>query len=141
MRTEDDLRAALTALERHAPAAARVLPGGSRGASRRRRPPRATRLLAGIAAAAALAGVVTALVLSGGTDKPMPNGAVVPAVPVTKTTLQAKLLAAFSAAGNVIVYMHGTYQTTGTPHTDPSPMTDDVWYYPGHWPAGPGQDR
>ncbi len=29
MPTEDDLRAALTSLERHAPAAARVLPGRS----------------------------------------------------------------------------------------------------------------
>lgn len=136
MRTEDDLRAALTALERHAPDAARVLPGSSRDASRGLRPRRSARLLTGIATAAALAGVVTGLILTSGTNKSMPNGAVVPAAPITKATLQAKLLAAFSAVGNVIVYMHGTYQTTGLPHTDPSPMTEDIWYYPGQPSTG-----
>lgn len=130
MPTEDDLRAALTSLERHAPAAARVLPEGGRP-RRQPRSPRATRWLAGVTTAAALAGLVTALTLPGGTPGTIPNGAVTsPSVPANATTLRAKLLAAFSAASDEIVYMRGTYQTAG-PHTDPSPATEQVWYYPG----------
>jgi len=52
MRTEDDLRAVFVALERHAPDAARVLPGASRGRRARRSGP-AWRLLTGAANAAA----------------------------------------------------------------------------------------
>jgi hypothetical protein len=131
MRTEDDLRAALIALEGHAPAAARVLPGTERRASRGLRSPRTIRLLSGIATAAALAGVVAALTLHGGTAGTTPNGGVTSPAPITETTLQAKLLAAFSATSNEIVYMHGTYQTIGVPHTDPAPSMEDTWYYPG----------
>jgi hypothetical protein len=137
MRTEDDLRAALTALERHAPAAARVLPGSKRRRSGHGlRSPRTIRLLSVATTTAALAGVVTALILPNGANKAIPNGGVASSAPLTKATLQAKLLAAFSGIGNEIVYMHGTFQTTGLPHTDPSPATDDVWYYPGQPSAG-----
>ncbi len=136
MPTEDDLRAALTALERHAPVAARVLPGSKRHSSRRLLPPKTTRWLAGIATAAALAGVVTTLALPGGTNQAIPNGGVASPAPITKTTLQAKLLAAFSATSNEIVYMHGTYQTKGDMHTDPNPSTEDFWYYPGQPSTG-----
>src|SRR5579863_887139 len=129
MRTEDELRAALTALERHAPVAARVLPGSNRRSSRRMRSPKAIGWLAGAATAAAVAGAVTALILPGGTDKAIPNGGLAPSAPVTVTTLRAKLLAAFSA-NTEIVYMRGTYQTIA-PDTDPSPATDETWYYPG----------
>jgi hypothetical protein len=52
MRTEDDLRAVFVALERHAPDAARVLPGASRGRRARRSAP-AWHLLTGAAKAAA----------------------------------------------------------------------------------------
>ena len=135
MPTEDDLRAALTSLERHAPVAARVLPGTGRP-RRRPRSPRATRWLAGVTAAAALAGLVTALTLPGGPPGIIPNGAVTsPSVPANATTLRAKLLAALSAASDEIVYMRGTYQTAG-PHTDPSPTTEQVWYYPGQARVG-----
>lgn len=154
MPTEDDLRAALTSLERHAPAAARVLPGRS---TRRRsrsglRSPLALRWVVGIATTAAVAGAVTGLTLTSGTstgakngpvalDTPTPSGtathgsATSPA-PMSKATLQAKLLAAFSATGAEIVYMHGTYQGRGGPHTDPNPSTEDVWYYPGQLSTG-----
>jgi hypothetical protein len=152
MPTEDDLRAALTSLERHAPAAARVLPGLS---TRRRsglRSPLALRWVVGIATTAAVAGAITGLILTGGTstsakngpvalDTPTPsgtktNGTVTPPAPITKATLQAKLLAAFSATGGEIVYMHGTYQTTGVAHMDPNPATVDTWYYPGQPSTG-----
>jgi hypothetical protein len=140
MRTEDDLRAALTALERHAPAAARVLPGSEpRRSGRGLRSPRTIRLLSGVATAAALAGVVTALTLPGGTHTPIPNGGVAPPAPVTKATLQARLLAALSAAGNEIVYTHGTFWSTGSgwTHTDMSPDITETWVYP--WQAHAGQ--
>jgi hypothetical protein len=154
MPTEDDLRAALISLERHAPAAARVLPGRS---TRRRsrsgpRSPLALRWVVGIATTAAVAGAVTGLTLTSGTstgakngpvalDTPTPsgtktNGTVTPPAPITKATLQAKLLAAFSATDGEIVYMHGTYQTTGVAHMDPNPATVDTWYYPGQPSTG-----
>lgn len=152
MRTEDDLRAALTALERHAPAAARVLPGLSIRRRRGPRSPLALRWVVGIAMTAAVAGAVIGLTLTGGTstsakngavalDTPTPsgtktNGSVTPPAPITKAILQTKLLAAFSATSNEIVYMHGTYTTTGVPHTDPNPSTENVWYYPGQPSVG-----
>jgi hypothetical protein len=67
MRTEDDLRAAFIALERHAPDAARVLPGVS--GERRARKSRRTRLvLAGAVAVTAVA--VTAVTLTIGSAPP-----------------------------------------------------------------------
>jgi hypothetical protein len=80
MRTEDDLRAAFMALERHAPDAARVLPGarrGRRGLSSERRPgspPRnrfrrlrpAWRLAIAVPLALGLAAGVTVAVLPSG---------------------------------------------------------------------------
>ncbi len=134
MRTEDDLRDALATLERHAPAAAAVLPAALRG---RRghglRSPQAIRLLAGITTAAALAGVVTALTLPGATGSHLPNGRVATAPAQAASSLRAKLLAAFSAASGQIVYEDSTttVSTTGTP------MTTQKWYYP--WQASPGQ--
>jgi hypothetical protein len=141
MPTEDDLRAALASLEKHAPAAAGVMPGTGRPATRSRsglRSPRAIRLLAGITTVVALAGVVTALALPRGTHQPGPNGGVA-SVPVTKATLQAKLLAAFSATSNEIVYLHGTFWSTGSgwTNTDMSATTEESWYYP--WQAHAGQ--
>lgn len=138
MRTEDDLRTALTALERHAPAATRVLPGNSRRGRRRLPLPGATRWLTGITTAGALAGVVTALTLPGGAPGTIPSGGVTSPAPVTKTTLQAKILAAFSTTAHEIVYMHGTFTSAGrSPYTDPSPIVEDNWYYP--WQAATGQ--
>jgi hypothetical protein len=60
-------------------------------------------------------------------------------VPITKATLQAKLLAAFSATSNEIVYTHGTFWSTGSgwTHTDMSPITEENWYSP--WQASTGQ--
>ena len=137
MRTEDELRAALTALERHAPAAARVLPGSeSRRSGHGLRSPRTIRLLSGAVTAAALAGVVTALTLPGGTAGKGQNGGVAASAPIAGTTLQAKLLAAFSTTGNEIVYIHETAQSTGVPYTDPSPLTQESWYYPGQPSTG-----
>jgi hypothetical protein len=131
VRTEDDLRAALASLERQAPAADRVLPGTARRTSHRLRSLRAIRWVAGIATTAALAGVVTALILPGRTYRTTQNGGGTSQAPIAKTTLQAKVLAAFSAVGDEIVFMQGTYQTVGVAHTDSNPATDDTWYYPG----------
>lgn len=137
MRTEDDLRTALSSLEQHAPAAARVLLGLSTPRSRSGlRSPKAIGWAAGIATAAALAGALTAVTVTGGTPSTMQNGGVAPSIPVTRATLQAKLLAAFAATGNEILHMHGTFQTTGVPDTDPNPLTEDMWTYPGQPSAG-----
>lgn len=108
MRTEDDLRAALTELERHAPAAARVLPV-SRRSRRGLRSPLAIRWLAGITATAALASLVAALTLPAGTSSIIPNGGVSsPSGTDKDTTLKARLLAAFSAASGEIAYTRTT---------------------------------
>ena len=132
MRTEDDLRTALTALERHAPDAARVLPGTERRRSGRGlRSPRTIRLLSGIATTAALAGVVTALTLPGGTHKAIPNGGVAPSAPITKTTLEAKLLAALSSNSDIV------YETGWTTNTGVAPITQKFWFYP--WLPTAGQ--
>jgi hypothetical protein len=125
MRTEDDLRAALTALERHAPAAARVLSGIERRSSHGLRSPRTTRWAAGIATAAALAGVVTALTLPGGASGTSQKGGVASDVPITKATLQAKITAAFSSAGDQIAVRH---ETDTINNGDPS--THETWSYP-----------
>jgi hypothetical protein len=131
VRTEDDLRTALTELERHAPAAARVLQGSSRS-RRRLRPPLATRWLAGITTAAALAGLVTALTLPAGTSRIIPNGGVSsPSGTEKDTTLKAKLLAAFSAASGEIAYARTTNTSGGRG------VIQENWYYP--WQAGTGQ--
>lgn len=132
MRTEDDLRTALTALERHAPAAARVLPGSSRRARHGLRSPLSARWLAGITAAAALAGAVTALTLPSGSSRTIQNGGV-SSPSTTTTTLKAKLLAAFSAASSEIAYE----RSTTTLSSGGTPMTEEIWYSP--WQASAGQ--
>jgi hypothetical protein len=131
VRTEDDLRTALTELERHAPAAARVLPGSSRS-RRGLRSPLAARWLAGITTAAALAGLVAALTLPAGTARTIPNGGVSsPSGTGKDTTLKAKLLAAFSAASGEIAYTRTTSTSGGRG------VIQENWYYP--WQAAAGQ--
>jgi hypothetical protein len=131
VRTEDDLRAALTELERHAPAAARVLPV-SRRSRRGLRSPLAIRWLAGITAAAALAGLVAALTLPAGTSSIIPNGGVSsPSGTDKDTTLKARLLAAFSAASGEIAYTRTTNTSGGRG------VIQENWYYP--WQAATGQ--
>jgi hypothetical protein len=154
VRTEDDLRAALTSLERHAPAAARVIPDLSprRRSRRGLRSPLALRWVAGTAAAAAVTGAVTGLILTGGAsttgpaalDTPTPSGTttnegVTAPVPITKATLQARLLAALFAPSNEIVYTQGRFWSTGSgwTHTDMSPDITESWDYP--WQPHTGQ--
>lgn len=133
MRTENDLRTAFTALERHAPAAARVLPGARSHSSQGLRSPRTIRWVAGIAATAALAGVVTALTLPSGTSNTNQNGGVASGIPIAKTELRAKLLAAFSAASDDIVYEYSTIkQPTGD-----RPLVQKTWISP--WQVRAGQ--
>jgi outer membrane lipoprotein-sorting protein len=134
VRTEDDLRTALTTLERHAPAAARVLPGSSRRARHGLRSPLSARWLAGITTAAALAGAVTALTLPGGTERTIQNGGVASPSATTGTTAKAKLLAAFSAASGDIAHTRTTQV-----NTSPDVLTDsgESWIYP--WQASIGQ--
>jgi hypothetical protein len=131
MPTEDDLRAAFTSLERHAPAAARVLPGSTRP-RRVLRSPLATRWLAGITTAAALVGLVTALTLPGGTSGTIPKGGVTsPPGATNVTTLRAKLLAALSSTSDI------AYMQTWTTNTGVAPIVQEFWTYPAQ-PA-PGQ--
>jgi hypothetical protein len=133
VRTEDDLRAALSTLERHAPDAARVLPGRERRFSHGLRSARAGRWLAAAATAAALAGLVAALTLPAAPTRSSPNGGVaVPSSPSGDVTLRARVLAAFSAAGQEIGYASSTSQTTGA-----SPIVTETWTYPSQ--PKPGQ--
>jgi hypothetical protein len=134
VRTEDDLRAALASLERHAPHPARVLPSRQATPHRGLRSPKGLRWIAGGTAAAALAGVVTVLTVPGGvTSGHIPNGHVAPArTSAAPRTLRAKLLAAFAAASGQIVYEHSTWTVGGSGAT-----AMDSWYYP--WQARQGQ--
>ena len=130
MRTEDDLRGALTSLERHAPAADRVLP---RSAHSRPALPshKAIGWLAAVTTAAALAGVVTALTLPAAPNRTIPNGpAASPGHAAAPAALRAKLLAAFSAASGEIVYEYSTFHGGTT-------LSQQNWYYP--WQATTGQ--
>lgn len=109
MRSEDDLRTALTSLEEQAPVAARVLPGLSTPRSRGGlRSPLTLRWVAGVAATAAVVGAVVGLTVSNGTPSTIPNGGVASAQLPAKATLQAKLLAAVTAASGEIFYEHTT---------------------------------
>jgi len=136
VRTEDDLRGALTSLERHAPAADRVLPRSARPARRGHsrpalRSPKAIGWLAGVTAAAALAGVAMALTLPAAPNRTIPNGpAASPGHAAAPATLRTKLLAAFSAASGEIVYEDSTFHGGTT-------WTQKNWYYP--WQATTGQ--
>jgi hypothetical protein len=133
MPTEDDLRAALTSLERHAPAAARVLAGlDGRRPRRRPRSPKAVGWLAGIAAAAALAGAVTAVTVTGGASRTSsPNGSVASQSGATNlVALQAKLLAALSSNSDMV------YEQGYTTNTGDAPIVQEFWYYPGQPAAG-----
>jgi hypothetical protein len=135
VRTEDDLRAALTSLERHAPHPARVLPSHEVKASRGLRSPKGFRWIAGASAVlAVLAGVVTAVTVPGGvTSSHIRNGPVASApANAAPHMLRAKLLAAFAAASGQIVYEHSTWTVNGSGAT-----AMDSWYYP--WQARQGQ--
>jgi len=126
MRTEDDLRAALTALERHAPAAARVLPGAPGRTARGLRSPRTIRWAAGIATAAAVGGMATVLTLPGAsTGTPEKKSGIVSSAPITKATLQAMLTDAFSSAPDKVAVEHATYRVNSE-----APVTDETWSYP-----------
>jgi hypothetical protein len=131
VRTEDDLRTALTALERHAPAAARVLPGSGHHSSHGLRSPRTVRWLAATAATAALAGAVTALTL-GAPTRSVQNGGVASSGSASAATVRAKVLAAFSAASGDVVYASGTTLTAGR-----SATVTQSWSYPSQ--PSPGQ--
>lgn len=134
MRTEDDLRAAFSALEQHAPAAARVLPGSTPSSSRFSRgvrSPRAIGWLAGVTATAAVARVVTAVTLPGGTPGAIRNGGVASSPSLTHSALQAKLLAAFSAASGKIVYEHEYSTSTSGAVSGDGAGGQETWYYPG----------
>lgn len=127
MRTEDDLRTALTTLERHAPAAAQVLPGSSRRARHGLRSPKAIGRLAGAATAAALAGVVTTLILPSGSSGTSQNGGGASQSPITKT----RLLTALTAASGDIAYAHANVNLSSS-----NPEGTDEWTYPSQPSAG-----
>jgi hypothetical protein len=149
MRTEEELRAALLALEREAPAAARVLPkatipndnGILPRVTRRRR---LAGLTAALGAAAVIgAGVAVVVALLPGTTA----GSHPQALP-SHQVLRAKLLAALGAAASEIVYDHMeiTSSNIATPYlATPDPFlpglatgtASESWYYP--WRAEAGQ--
>jgi hypothetical protein len=129
MRTEDDLRAALVALEREAPAVTQVLP---KAASRRGRGflPRVGRhwRAVGLAAALGLAVGVSVAVVAALSPGPGSVGH-----QQASESLRTKLLAALSASGGKIVYQRTTDLSPGTTaHT-----VMQSWYYP--WLPKAGQ--
>lgn len=140
-RTEDDLRAALITLERHAPAADTVL-RAVRGATGRRMPTPRTlrpsapprwlrpRLAVGIAAAAAAAGLAIAL-LPGGARPPAggvrPGAASAGGLPSPATVGKAMLTALSTPNGDVL------YETTVTTRKGFVIDTERDW----SWPAQP----
>lgn len=131
MRTEEELRAALLALEREAPAAARVLPKtiipNEQGIL-----PRVTRhrRLAGLTAAlsaAAVIGTAVAVVIAqspGTTAGSHPQAQALPSHQVVR----AKLLAALSAAGGEIIY--GRTVLGGRYVSPTATRVTESWYYP-----------
>ena len=139
MRTEDDLRAALTSLEDQAPAAARVLPSLSTCRSRPRRgmrSPLALRWVAGIAATAAVAGAITGVTLTSGSSSSIKNGPVASSKSATNTPVEAKLLAAISTTAGDIVYTNSkSVYTSPSGHTSTS-EGGEVWSYPAQPSAG-----
>jgi hypothetical protein len=80
--------------------------------------------------AAVTAAVVVVTQLPGGTAHP--GGAVAARHAVSATTLRARLLAAFDAAGGQILYDHLTVQSS-----DGDGFSSQEWYSP--WGAQPGQ--
>jgi hypothetical protein len=123
MRTEDDLRDAFAALERHAPSAAMVLPGARRkSAARHWRMPGLT----AVGAAAAAAAVVVAMAVTG---TPAHTGA---ADGSQDAALRTAILTAFSSASNEILYVHESSLGFGA-----GGAGRDDWYSP--WLAQPGQ--
>src|SRR5262249_6248136 len=146
-RTEDDLRAALVALERHAPSADAVLRAVRDGAGRRRagagrrwpswaraarlaRSPRGRQLVMGLATAAAVAGLVVALLAGGaspgaGGQRPGPTAS--GALP-SAASLSKAMLTAFSAATGDVLYTRTTTINKGVVMG-----IGQDWY----WPAQP----
>ena len=117
MRTEDDLRSAYRALERHAPDADMVLRAVYDRPERAFRPLRAPRWrirrvnLALVAVAAAITAVALVLVTAEG---PTGRGG-----PVSPASLRARLLAAISVAGGDVLY------------AGRSPDAGGMWIWPG----------
>jgi len=147
MRTEDDLRAALVALERHAPSADTVLRAVRDGAGQRRpgagrrwpgwvraarlaRSPRWPHLVTGLATAAAVAGLVVALLAGGaslGAGGQRPDPAASGALP-SAASLGKAMLTAFSAATGDVLYTKTTTTKKGV-----AVGIGQDWY----WPAQP----
>jgi hypothetical protein len=150
MRTEEELRAALLALEREAPAAARVLPktiirndnGILPRVIRHRRLAGRTAALGTAAVIGAGVAVVVTL-LPGGVAGSHPQARALP----SHQALRAKLLDALSAAASEIVYDHTTVTASDIthPYATPDPFlpglatgtASESWYYP--WRANAGQ--
>lgn len=151
MRTEDDLRAALVALERHAPAAMRVMP--ARRGSRLTHRTVCLSGLAGVAALAAVAGVITAVTASSPSPSRIQNGAVAPVPGKPPAPIRASLTAkdvllraaagaaAATAAGRYwVVYDVNAYLTAAGP--DATPFAAYQRYTPEtYWDARSSDDR
>jgi hypothetical protein len=96
--------------------------------------PLSVRWVAGIAVTAAVAGAITAVTVANGTSSTIQNGGGTSPSAATGTTVQAKLLAAFSAASGDIGYTRTTATNT-SPGADNA--TGESWVYP--WQPSTGQ--
>lgn len=124
MRTEDDLRAALLTLERHAPAAERVLPG--------RRRERRTQVLLAVSGAIAVAAILVTLLAPGApvAERPASRLAIGSAM---DTSLRTAILDAVSSAAGDIMYA----KLSDDDGPGQSGVAQESWWYP--WLAKPGQ--
>ena len=127
MRTEDDLRAALTELERHAPDAARVLPGSGRGRRARISRP-AWRLAIAVPVAFALAAGVLVAVLPSRQPVPPSRRPVLTAAQLLADRAAAAALASPAVSPGAWVYQQTEFSGPG-PHRAgvPDHYVQDGW--------------
>ena len=127
MRTEDDLRAAFTELERHAPDAARVLPGSGRGRRARISRP-AWRLAIAVPVAFALAAGVLVAVLPSRQPVPPSRRPVLTAAQLLADRAAAAALASPAVSPGAWVYQQTEFSGPG-PHRAgvPDHFVQDGW--------------
>lgn len=134
MRTEEDLRAALLALEREAPAAAQVLPKTTADRvlpkTTTRRPRFAGLAAFGVAVAIGVAVAVAVALLPGAGSAPRHHTVSQAVLP--HDVLRAKLLDALAGADSKIIYDRTTISSPGAA----AAQVMESWYYPWRPKAG-----
>jgi hypothetical protein len=127
MRTEDDLRAAFVTLERHAPAAVRVMPPDQRRPLVRRRRI-ASMMATGVTATAAATAAIIMIVGAGPTVRagsPVAHESV-------PASLRKAILTAFDSTRGDILQIRSSVSNGAAPR-----LTGEQWYQP--WLIQPGQ--